>query len=135
MGVTDRQVCSDIGVYKLGAGAYYLPQTYELPGSTLGSTIGANPAMLANPAAGSLGDSPLRSTCSGANFTNVDMNFVKKTKIGERVTFEFRAEFFNIFNHASFSVPSGNINHTGFGVLSGTSSTARQIQFNGRLSF
>ncbi|MGA2270352.1 MAG: carboxypeptidase-like regulatory domain-containing protein [Bryobacteraceae bacterium] len=135
VGVSDRQVCSDIGVFKLGAGPYYLPQNDVLAGSTLGSTIGANPAMLANPPAGSLGDNPLRSACSGANFTNIDMNFIKKTKIREKATFEIRAEFFNIFNHPNFSVPSGNINNTGFGVLSSTVGGVRQIQFNGRLSF
>ena len=135
VGVSDRQVCSDVGVYKLGGGAYYLPQSYLLAGSTIGSTIGANTSMLANPGPGVLGDNPLHAACSGADFTNVDINFLKKTKIREKVTFEFRAEFFNIFNHPNFSVPSGNINSTGFGVLSGTLGNPRQIQFNGRLSF
>ena len=134
-GVSPAQVCADVGVYKLGAGAYYLPRKYLLAGTSLGSTLGADPAMLANPAAGSLGDHALRNRCSGANFTNIDVNLVKKTTLSERVSFEFRAEFFNILNHPNFSVPGGNINGTGFGVLSGTLGGVRQIQFNGRLSF
>jgi hypothetical protein len=63
------------------------------------------------------------------------MNFVKKTRIMEKLTFQFRAEFFNIFKHANFN-PSGmpNINNTGFGTLTSVF-TAREIQFSGRLSF
>jgi hypothetical protein len=102
-----------------------------------GSTIGANPARLANPAAGSLGDHPLRKgACSGRGFYQIDMNLVKKVKITERLRFEFRAEFFNILNHVSFSFPSApNINNSGFGTLTGTVSGPREMQFNGRISF
>jgi hypothetical protein len=136
VGVTPAQVCSDIGVYKTSTGAFYLPDNYWLPGATPGSSLGANPSMLTNPAAGYLGDHPLRSgACSGANFTNIDMNFVKKTRIAENVNFEFRAEFFNIFNHPNFSIPSGNINNTGFGVLTGMIGSPREIQFNARINF
>jgi hypothetical protein len=31
---------------------------------------------------------------------------------------EFRAEFFNVFNHTQFSNPSGNISSSRFGVVS-----------------
>jgi hypothetical protein len=73
--------------------------------------------------------------CSGPSLHQVDMNFVKKTKIRERVTFEIRAEMFNIFNHPNFS-PSAtqNINNSGFGALT-SNFGAREIQFNGRISF
>jgi len=37
--------------------------------------------------------------------TNWDMSFVKTTKIRESVNVEFRAEFFNIFNHPAFQSP------------------------------
>lgn len=137
VGVTDRQICDAIGVYKIGAGIYSLPAEYWLAGSTAGSTIGANPNRLANPAAGSLGDHPLRKgACSGRGFYQIDMNLVKKVKITERLRFEFRAEFFNILNHVSFSFPSApNINNSGFGTLTGTVTGPREIQFNGRISF
>jgi hypothetical protein len=52
-----------------------------------------------------------------------------------RLNFEFRAELFNIFNLPNFSLPSGDINSTGFGVLTGMIGNARQIQFNGRINF
>jgi hypothetical protein len=136
VGVSDQQVCSDLGIYKITNGILYLPSQYWLAGATPGTTLGANPAMLTNPAAGSLGDHPLRSNaCSGARFTNIDMNFVKKTRIREGMTFEFRAEFFNIFNHPNFSIPSGNINNANFGILTGTIGSPREIQFNARINF
>jgi hypothetical protein len=65
------------------------------------------------------------------------MNFVKKTRITERLAFEIRAEMFNIFNHPNFSTPSSqniNINNAGFGTLT-TTFTAREIQLNARISF
>ncbi len=63
------------------------------------------------------------------------MNFVKKTRLTERLIFEFRAEMFNIFNHPNFSVSAApNINSTGLGTLTSTF-TSREIQFNGRISF
>jgi hypothetical protein len=136
VGVSDQQVCSDLGIYKIANGILYLPSQYWLAGATPGTTLGANPSMLTNPAPGSLGDHPLRSNaCSGARFTNIDMNFIKKTRIRERVNFEFRAEFFNIFNHPNFSIPSGNINNANFGVLTGTIGSPREIQFNARINF
>jgi hypothetical protein len=136
VGVSDQQVCSDLGVYKTPSGVLYLPSKYWLAGATPGTSLGADPSMLTNPAAGSLGDHPLRSgACSGARFTNIDMNFVKKTRIRERMTFEFRAEFFNIFNHPNFTIPSGNINNANFGVITGTVGSPREIQFNARINF
>ncbi|MBV8865742.1 MAG: hypothetical protein JO210_10150, partial [Acidobacteriaceae bacterium] len=34
---------------------------------------------------------------------------LKNTAITERFNLQFRAEFFNIFNHAQFENPNGNI--------------------------
>ena len=36
---------------------------------------------------------------------NWDMSFIKTTKITEQSNVEFRAEFFNIWNHAAFQSP------------------------------
>jgi hypothetical protein len=92
--------------------------------------------VLGNPVAGTLGDQALRNGCSGPRFYNVDMNLVKKTRITERVTFEFRAEFFNIFNHPTFSANGTNINNSGFAKMSSsTVSSPREVQFNARLNF
>lgn len=82
---------------------------------------------------GSLG----RNVLIGPGFKNVDFSITKNTKLTERVRMQFRAEFFDLFNHANFGQP-GRVAQVGsgtFGVISGTrfptgdSGTSRQIQF------
>ena len=140
VGMTAAAVCSAVGVYKDPArGALYLPPSFinfnTSAGAAPGTTLGANPAVLANPGAGLLGDHGLYKGCTGPNLHQVDLNFVKKTKVTERMIFEFRAEMFNIFNHPNFS-PSAtaNINNPGFGSLT-SNLMSREIQLNGRISF
>ncbi|HYB76580.1 MAG TPA: TonB-dependent receptor [Candidatus Bathyarchaeia archaeon] len=43
----------------------------------------------------------------GPGINNWDTALVKKTPLRESMNLEFRAEFFNIFNHAQFITPSG----------------------------
>jgi hypothetical protein len=141
VGMTDAQVCSAIGAYEAGGGAFYLPQSFYLPGSAAGSTLGANPTALTNPGAGVLGDQGLRNGCSNPHYSNIDANVVKKQHITERVTFEFRAEFFNLFNHANFQASTSgvNINSSGFGKASivglGSPAFGREMQLNARINF
>jgi Carboxypeptidase regulatory-like domain len=51
----------------------------------------------------------------GPGFNNWDIAFRKNTMFGERVGMEFRAEYFNVFNHAQFTNPNGDINAGNFG--------------------
>lgn len=44
----------------------------------------------------------------GPRFTRFDMSIIKRTRITEKVNFEFRAEFLNTFNNINFSVGSPN---------------------------
>jgi hypothetical protein len=46
----------------------------------------------------------------GPGTNNFDMSLQKDLRLNESRIVEFRAEFFNIFNHAQFLNPSGNIN-------------------------
>jgi hypothetical protein len=57
---------------------------------------------------GKIGDAP-RTICCGPGINNFDISVQKITTFDERHSLEFRAEFFNIFNHAQFLNPSGNI--------------------------
>jgi hypothetical protein len=50
-----------------------------------------------------------RTQCCGPGINNVDFSLLKQTRISERFNTEFRAEFFNIANHAQFSTVDGNI--------------------------
>ena len=49
----------------------------------------------------------------GPGLNNWDLGLEKITKITERTSVEFRAEFFNVFNHAQFGNPGGNFSSAG----------------------
>ena len=66
-------------------------------------------------APGTIGNAP-RSICCTPGINNIDMGLVKDTPLGERVRMEFRAEVYNIANHAQFYDVDGNISDgTNFG--------------------
>lgn len=71
---------------------------------------------------------------------NLDFAMFKKTTFGpdERLGLEFRAEFFNFFNHPQFSAPNTSCcsaSNASFGVVSSQYNLPRLIQFGLRLSF
>lgn len=46
-----------------------------------------------------------RNAFTGPHFRNLDFSISKSTPLGERLKMEFRADFFNIFNHPNFTNP------------------------------
>jgi hypothetical protein len=55
---------------------------------------------------------------AGPGIETTDLGISKTTPIREGVSLLFRAEFFNIFNHANFNNPGGNITSTSsFGII------------------
>ncbi len=65
---------------------------------------------------------------TGPMFWNVDFALFKKIPIRETMRLEFRAEFFNFFNHANLGNPISNISAGARGQI--TSATdARVTQF------
>jgi len=66
---------------------------------------------------------------------------MKTTPIGrrasglERVDLQFRGDFFNLFNIANMGLPANTIKGTGFGMISKTAGTSRQIQFSLKIIF
>jgi hypothetical protein len=67
-----------------------------------------NPTAFGQSALGQEGDSPRR-FFHGPGINNWDFALIKNTVISERSTLQFRAEFFNVFNHTQFEAPSGII--------------------------
>jgi hypothetical protein len=53
----------------------------------------------------------------GPGLNNWDMAVHKDTVIRENMSIQFRAEFFNVFNHAQFNAPSGDYNSSLFGIV------------------
>jgi hypothetical protein len=70
----------------------------------------------------------------GPDQFNWDVTAMKNTKITESQTLQFRAEFFNLFNHAQFNAPAAfpvgfpNVNSPTFGLINSTSVNPRVIQ-------
>jgi len=76
-----------------------------------------------------------RDTFRGPAFHDFDFALIKDTPFGHRGsrelgTVEFRAEFFNLFNIVNFGLPSNIVRGSGFGIISKTAGTSRQIQFS-----
>jgi hypothetical protein len=57
----------------------------------------------------------------GPGLNNWDFALHRNISITERAHLEFRAEFFNLFNHAQFSEPTGNFNSAAFGDVTNAS--------------
>jgi hypothetical protein len=73
---------------------------------------------------------------------NFDLSVAKSFALDETRRFEFRAEAFNLPNRPNFAVPSGLTAFTNattiapnWGVITGTVTTSRQIQFGLKLVF
>ncbi|MBI3696613.1 MAG: TonB-dependent receptor [Acidobacteria bacterium] len=71
----------------------------------------------------------------GDGTRNFDMAFAKKTTVKEKYTFEFRSEFFNIFNSPRFQVPDTNSSSNGFARASVQINKPRTIQFGAKVIF
>jgi hypothetical protein len=84
--------------------------------------------VFSNPPAGSLGVLQRR-LFSGPWTFNLDMSLLKTVKITEHQNVEFRADAFNVLNHATFWSGDQNINATTFGVISSTFYPSRIMQF------
>jgi len=81
-----------------------------------------------------------RNTFRGPDFRNFDMALIKDTPLvsrsgTERAALQFRAEFFNVLNIVNFGLPSNVLLGPGFGEISRTAGTSRQIQFSLKLIY
>jgi hypothetical protein len=65
---------------------------------------------------GTFGNVP-HALCCGPALSNTDLVVAKKTPINERFSTEFRAEFYNLFNHTEFENPDGNFTDSTFGYV------------------
>jgi hypothetical protein len=81
-----------------------------------------------------------RNTFRAPGYKQFDIALIKNTPFGRRGKsdlglVEFRAEFFNVLNIVNFSLPSNTVRGSGFGIISHTAGTSRQIQFSLKLIF
>ena len=87
-----------------------------------------------------------RNIITGPPFKNFDFALIKDTRVAEAANIEFRAEFFNVFNHPNFALPANIESAPNFGAISQTPDVAqnnvglgsggpRLIQFGLKFSF
>jgi hypothetical protein len=82
-----------------------------------------------------------RNTFRGPAYYNFDFALIKDTPVGrrksgaERMDLQFRSEFFNLFNIVNMGLPANTLTGSGFGVISKTAGTSRQIQFSLKLIY
>ncbi|MGD0790256.1 MAG: carboxypeptidase regulatory-like domain-containing protein [Terriglobales bacterium] len=90
--------------------------------------------------AGELGDAS-RAPISGPRFVNTDFSAFKNFPIHEGYALQFRAEFFNLFNHPQFGLTGSGIymqdisSPATFGRVNETVNNPRVVQFALRLDF
>ena len=96
-----------------------------------------NTSCFAAAAAGKLGDAN-RTPLYGPDFVNTDFSAIKHFILPYRdgLRLDFRAEFFNLFNHAQFGLPGADIS-TGstFGKINSSVNNPRVMQFALKLYF
>jgi hypothetical protein len=95
-------------------------------------------------AIGTFGDTG-KNILRGPRYFDTDLAAVKTTKLTERASLEFRAEFYNAFNNVNFGDPDNFLTDSGFGQITGSAGSSssntygtaqpRIIQFGAKISF
>jgi hypothetical protein len=108
---------------------------YKVDHAVYGKHQWINPGCFAAPAAGKLGNAS-RVPVVGPDFVNSDFSLIKQFALPRKdMGLNFRAEFFNLFNHTQYGMPVQDFNAPGFGAISSTVNNPRLIQLALKLSF
>jgi hypothetical protein len=81
---------------------------------------------------------PLLPDVRADGLRNVDAVMAKSVDISikdHKVTTQFRAEFYNLFNHPQFAAPNGSVSSQAFGQVTSTANAPRDLQFGLKVSF
>jgi hypothetical protein len=160
-GITTAQSGAPFTVYNNATDYSGFNQTSDRPNYTCGGPLtqdNRNPdnafntaCFSATPPTGRVGTAG-RDQFYGPGLVNYDFTAAKSFTLGtERMRLQFRADFFNIFNHTNFSNPVSNESSSSFGKITATVGSAvatavgttaglvgggpRVIQFSMRLTF
>ena len=82
-----------------------------------------------------------RNSFRGPAYYNFDFALIKDTAFGHRKSgaedfdLQFRGEFFNLFNIVNMGLPANTISGSGFGQISKTAGSSRQIQLSLKLIY
>ena len=89
--------------------------------------------LFVNPEPGQLGSLGKRWVTGPSRFT-LDMNLIKRFRIGERKEFELRMDGINVLNHSVWANPTLDINSANFGRITNKTGN-RTFTVNTRLNF
>jgi hypothetical protein len=132
-------VCQGIGLTTPGGNASRLggafgghgwinPAAYTSSPCIGGTIAGAANCALSGGATG-FGDSGV-GQIMGPGQHNWDISIIKNTKVTEGTSFQFRTEFYNVWNHPQFNPPINNLMDTAtFGQIQSSSVPPRIMQF------
>lgn len=107
-----------------------------------------NPNAFITPLAGTYGNVG-RDVLEGPSLATLDVSFAKKIVLSERLSLQFRSEFFNLFNRTNFNTPNPVVFTSGpttpspipvvavpsstAGVIIAVSTSSRRLQFGLKL--
>jgi hypothetical protein len=138
VGISLDEFRRNAGIFKTPSGVYFfnpnlLDITTDDDGQFSGSEIKSG--LLDAPSPGQFGNFPINSI-TGPSFWQADFSVSKRTKIRERAEVDFKATFYNAFNHANFAFGNPTANFDGsifdsasFGRISGQRGSERIIHF------
>jgi hypothetical protein len=98
-----------------------------------------NPLAFVQPLSGTYGNVG-RNVLEGPSLVETDLSLAKRFTISEKLNLQFRAEFFNLFNHTNLNTPNpvvyaaatGGPSPTA-GLITSTATTSRQVQLGLKL--
>jgi outer membrane receptor protein involved in Fe transport len=76
-----------------------------------------------------------RSPGIGPGFVNFDTSVLKDFHVNEKRYFQFRGQFYNLFNRANFANPNGSRGNAAFGQISAVRNDGRFVQLTLRFVF
>ncbi len=118
------------------AGYYFNPAAFVRPAVAAGQPIPSSGGRFIADAAGTDIGQIGRNILRGPRQTNVDFSFFKRVYFGETRNFEFRTEFFNIFNHVNLANPLSDLNAgASFGRIISVTTNPRIIQFAFKVNY
>jgi hypothetical protein len=95
-----------------------------------------NSAAFASPAPFTLGNAPRYfDSLRTFGFRDLDASLQKKFPITERISFNLRGEFFNVFNTVNLGAPNSDIQSAAFGKITSINGNPRNGQVSGTVSW
>lgn len=94
-----------------------------------------NPASYTREAFGTIGNAGRNLPFHGPGINDMDFSFWKDISFRERYALRLRADLFDMWNHANFAGPSGNVVSGLFGRITNTTGNARILQISAHFQF